>query len=123
MRIPPLLVAFALTFATASALAQSRPYDAKALARYDTSYVKCEARFPDMAGHKDEAYLGLWRIKLDPKSTARLAEIRSSAAYKAERQVVAKGAAKPAASAASNALERQCRGLWGEFERAPKAKP
>jgi hypothetical protein len=123
MRIPPLLVAFALTFATASALAQSRPYDPKALARYDTSYVTCEARFPDMAGHKDEAYLGLWRIKLDPKSTARLAEIRGSAAYKAERQVAAKGAAKPAASAASSVLERQCRGLWGEFQRAPRAKP
>ena len=122
MRIPPLFVALALTFASASALAQSRPYDAKALARYDTSYVKCEARYPDMSGHKDEAYLSLWRIKLDAKSTARLAEIRNSAAYKAERQVATKGAAKPAASAAATALERQCRGLWGEFERTPKAK-
>ena len=123
MRISPLLVAFALTFATASAMAQSRPYNAKALARYDTSYATCEARYPEMAGHKDEAYLGLWRIKLDPKSTARLTEIRASADYKAERKVVAKGAAKPAASAASGALDRQCRGLWGEFQRTSKAKP
>ncbi len=125
MRITPFLLAFALSLTAADAMAQSRPYDAKALARYDNSYLTCEARFPDMTGHKDEAYLSLWRIKLDPKSTARLTAIRASAPYKAERAVIAKGGAKPAASAASaaaSALERQCRGLWGEFQSAPKGK-
>jgi hypothetical protein len=122
MRIPSFLIALALIAAAAPALAQSRPYDAKALARYDSSYVFCEARYPEMAGHRDEAYLSLWRIKLEPKSADRLAQTRAAAAYKTERQQLAKTAAKPASAAASSTLDRQCRGLWGEFERAPKAK-
>jgi len=121
MRIPPVLIALVLMAGAPAASAQSRPYDAKSLARYDTSYVECEARYPEMAGHSDEAYLSLWRIKLDPKSAARLAETRSAAAYKSERQRVAKTAAKASAPAASSPLDRQCRGLWGEYQRAPKA--
>jgi hypothetical protein len=123
MRISALLVAFALMCAGATATAQSRPYDPKGLARYDNSYVQCEARFPEMAGHKDEAYLSLWRVTLAPKSAARLAQTRSSAAYKAERQQIVKTTAKPAAPTASSPFDRQCRGLWGEFQRTPKAKP
>lgn len=120
MRTFPLLVTFALTVVTTTAMAQSRPYEPKSLARYDTSYVQCEARFPEMAGHKDEAYLALWRVKLDPKSAARLAATRGSAAYKSERLRVKKDAARPAAAGASSPLERQCRGLWGELGRMPK---
>lgn len=123
MRISSVLIAVAFAAGAPAALAQSRPYDAKALARYDASYVECEARIPDMAGHRDEAYLSLWRIKLDPKSAARLAETRSAAAYKSERQRVTKAAAKASAPGASSPLDRQCRGLWGEYQRAPKAKP
>jgi hypothetical protein len=122
MRIHRLLAALALASASALAMAQDRPYDTKALARYDSSYAVCEVRYPQMAGHKDEAYLSLWRIKVGPKSAARLAQARGNPAYKAERQRVAQTAAKPAAAAASSPLDRQCRGLWGEFERAPKAK-
>lgn len=123
MRIFSALIAVALVAGAPPALAQSRPYDAKSLARYDASYVECEARYPEMAGHRDEAYLSLWRIKLDPKSAARLAETRSAAAYKSERQRVTKTAVKASAPAASSPLDRQCRGLWGEFQRAPKAQP
>jgi hypothetical protein len=123
MRIPLVLVAVALMAGAPVASAQSRPYDAISLARYDASYVECEARYPEMAGHRDEAYLSLWRVTLDPKSAARLAETRSAAAYKSERQRVTKAAAKASAPAASSPLDRQCRGLWGEYQRAPKAKP
>ena len=122
MRIPLALIAVALVAGAPTALAQSRPYDAKSLARYDASYVECEARYPEMAGHRDEAYLSLWRVTLDPKSAARLAETRSAAAYKSERQRATKTAAKASAPAASSPLDRQCRGLWGEYQRAPKAK-
>jgi hypothetical protein len=121
MRIPPVSLAVVLAVATAPALAQSHPYDAKSLAHYDASYVECEARYPEMAGHRDEAYLSLWRIKADAKSASRLAETRAAAAYKSERQQVAKTAAKASAPGASSPLDRQCRGLWGEFQRAPKA--
>jgi hypothetical protein len=123
MRIFSAVIAVAFVAGAPTALAQSRPYDAKSLARYDASYVECEARYPEMAGHRDEAYLSLWRIKLDPKSAARLAETRSAAAYKSERQRVTKTAVKASAPAASSPLDRQCRGLWGEFQRAPKATP
>jgi hypothetical protein len=121
MRIPPVLLAAVLTLATAPVLAQSHPYDPKSLAHYDVSYVECEARYPEMAGHRDEAYLSLWRIKPDAKSAARLAETRAAAAYKSERQRAAKSAAKASAPAASSPLDRECRGLWGEFQRVPKA--
>jgi hypothetical protein len=120
MRIPSVLIAVALMAGAAPVLAQSRPYDAKSLAHYDASYVECEKRYPDMAGHRDEAYLSLWRVKADAKSAARLAETRAAPAYKSERQRVAKSA-KASAPAASSPLDRQCRGLWGEFQRAPKA--
>ena len=121
MRLPSLFIAVVLTAATAPVLAQSHPYDAKSLAHYDVSYVECEARHPEMAGHRDEAYLSLWRITPDAKSAARLAETRAAPAYKSERQRVAKSA-KASAPAASSPLDRQCRGLWAEFQRAPKAK-
>ncbi len=92
MRLPSLFIAVVLTAATAPVLAQSHPYDAKSLAHYDVSYVECEARHPEMAGHRDEAYLSLWRITPDAKSAARLAETRAAPAYKSERQRVAKSA-------------------------------
>ena len=75
-----LAIAAALTSAASTAAAQTRAFDAKALARYDLSYAKCESLFPDMLGHRDEAYLNLWRIRSDDKSAARLAGVRSGAA-------------------------------------------
>jgi hypothetical protein len=119
MRILSVLAALAFAGAAAPAAAADHPYDPKALARYDASYVQCEKRFADMVGHRDEAYLSLWRIKPSPKTAARLAETRSASAYKAEQRRVAQAAAKPAAPAASSPLERQCRGLWGEYGRMP----
>jgi hypothetical protein len=116
------LLAVMLALAAAAATAKDRPYDAAALARYDLSYGKCESRFPYMQGHKDEAYLNLWRIGADARSLGRLAQVRSGAPYKAERARVVSASAKPATQAASSPLERQCQGLWAEFERTAKAR-
>ena len=59
----------ALVLLLAAGAAEARPFDAKALAHYDISYVECEARNPDMKGHRDEAYLNLWRIPPDAKAS------------------------------------------------------
>lgn len=115
MRLP-VIVAAALLCLTAVG-AQARAYDAQALARYDVSYTKCEARFPQMQGHRDEAYLNLWRIKLDDKSRDRLAKLRGEPAYRIERQRALQAAAKGASAPASSPLERECQGLWAENQR------
>ena len=106
--------------ASAGVVAQERSYDPKALARYDVSYSRCEATFPDMKGRRDEAYLSLWRVQPSQKTAAKLADIRSSAAYKSERDRAARAAAKASAPEAAKTLERQCRGLSGEMARMPK---
>ncbi len=112
----PLLFA-ALAMSVAAGPAQARPYDAKALAHYDRSYVECEAGNPAMKGHRDEAYLDLWSIKPDDRAMARLAKLRADPAYVAEQKRVAK-APSSASAPASSALQRQCRGLWTEHQRA-----
>jgi hypothetical protein len=118
MRIP--IIAILLTaFATGNASALS--IDAKALARYDISYVECEARIPAMKGRRDEAYLNLWRIPADEKALAQLAAVRKGAPYRAERQRVLRAPAS-AASAASGALAQQCQGLWAETQRTATLK-
>jgi hypothetical protein len=113
-----LVAAFVL--ASTGAAAQDRRYDPKALARYDVSYAKCEASFADMKGHRDDAYLNLWRIAPGEKTSARLAGIRSSAPYKAERQRALRPAAAASEPEATQKLERECRGLWGEMRRGKK---
>ena len=112
-----LLLATALVAASASAGAQSRAYDPPSLARYDVSYGRCEKLYPEMQGHRDEAYLSLWRAKPNEKTNARLAEARGSAAYKAERQVALAKAAKPPAPDAAKTLDNECRALWAEMKR------
>ena len=116
MRTPLALVA-ALTLSLLSAEANARAYDAKALARYDVSYVNCETQFPVMRGHGDEAYLNLWRIKLDEHAGAQLAKVRASAAYRSEKQRALRAAPKTPAAAASSPISRECQGLWGEYQR------
>ena len=112
-----LVLVTALTLSLLSAEASARAYDAKALARYDVSYVNCESQFPVMRGHGDEAYLNLWRIKLDDQTRAQLAKVRASAAYQSERQRALRAAPKTPAAAASSPISRECQGLWGEYQR------
>lgn len=126
MRIHRLLaaaLAVVLASASASAAAAGQGFDPKALARYDVSYLRCEATYPEMKGHRDDAYLSLWRVKPGPKTEARLAEIRKSAPYKAEQQRASRQAASASEPEALKTLERQCKGLWGEMQRAPKPPP
>jgi hypothetical protein len=117
-----LAIAAALTSTASGAVTRTRAFDAKALARYDISYAKCESLFPAMLGHRDEAYLNLWRIRSDDKSAARLAGVRGGAVYRSEKQLVLQGAAKDSASAASSTLKLECQALWAENQRVPKDK-
>ena len=112
-------LAAALVVASFGAPAQDQRYDPKALARYDVSYGSCETTFPEMKGHRDEAYLSLWRATPNDKTKARLADARGSASYKAERQHATQVAAKASAPDAKK-LEQQCKALWGELSRMPK---
>jgi hypothetical protein len=121
MRIPLVLVA-ALMLSLPAVEVQARAYDAKALARYDVSYVNCESQFPPMRGHGDEAYLNLWRIKLDDTARAQLAKVRSSAAYQAEKQRALRAAPKSASAMASSPISRECQGLWAEYQRTAQKK-
>jgi len=112
---PSTFLVCVLAWATPAAWALS--IDAKALARYDNSYVVCESAFPEMRGHRDEAYLSLWRAKADAANRAQLAGVRKGAAYKAERNRIVKTAATASAPAASSPIKQQCQALWGEAQR------
>lgn len=115
MRLAALIVAGAALQA-ATALAAS--FDSRGVARFDVGYARCEAKFADMKGHRDEAYLAVYRMKADDKSLARLAALRRTAEYQKERKAAL--AARPpvaAASAASSPLEHQCQALWAETRR------
>ena len=91
--------------------------DPKALARYDLSYAQCEQQYAEMRGHRDEAYLDLYRVNPDAKALAQLDAVRQGATYQAERKR-ASAAAKAAPAAASaplpKKLAQQCQGLWSE---------
>ena len=117
-----LLLAAALSAASTLASAEDKRYDPKALARYDVSYVRCESSFPEMKGHRDDAYMSLWRMKPGPTTATRLAEVRSSSTYKSEQRLAKREAAGANGPDAVKALEQQCRGLWGEMKKTPKPK-
>ncbi|MBS0433741.1 MAG: hypothetical protein JSR75_02435 [Proteobacteria bacterium] len=113
-----LLLAMALAV---PCLAQAAGFDAPGLARFDTGYARCEARFAHMKGARDEAYLAIYRVKPDAAARARLAELRRGAAYRKERNAAQADAAKPAASAPASPLEHQCQALWTQVQRARSA--
>jgi hypothetical protein len=113
----PFALALALLMSLFATAANARAFDAKQLARYDVSYVKCEAQYAEMKGRGDEAYLNLWRMKPDDRTRAELAKLRNSAAYRQEKERAQRASAKTAAAAASSPLTRECIGLWAEFQR------
>lgn len=112
MRLPPLAVVLLCGFPLA---ATAITVDPKALARFDYSYAKCEAAFPEMKGARDEAYLSLWRIKADAKERADLAAARKGAPYQAEAKRARDDDAKTPAK--KETLDQQCKALWGETRR------
>ena len=116
-------LALAALLSLACAAAQALTVDAKALARFDVSYTKCEASHPQMKGHRDEAYLALWRVKADDKARAELAAARKRADYQAERRHALQPPAKGASSTDARRLEQQCQGLWAETQRTTKTTP
>ena len=110
---PFLASPLALLFVVAGVNAMA--IDPKAMARFDNSYTKCEARFPEMRGARDEAYLSLWRVKADDKARAELATVRKGAPYQSEIRRIKQEDAKNAVPASK--LEAQCQALWGETQR------
>lgn len=114
----PLLLAAVAAFVSP---AQAMSIDAKALARFDQGYTVCEARYPEMKGHRDEAYLSLWKVKPDDKVRADLAAARKAPAYRNERARIQKAKAEGVAPAASSPIEQQCQALWAEARGSNKA--
>jgi hypothetical protein len=93
-----------------------RAFDARGVARFD---VGCALRpSSQMRGHRDEAYLAVYRIKADDKGARGWPRLRRSAAYQKERRAALGAAAQPASAAASSPLEHQCQALWAETQRA-----
>lgn len=90
--------------------------DARALARFDVSYAKCEKQIPQMRGRRDQAYLGLWRQKADEANRAALSAARTKTEYRDER---VRALRQPAGGAsAASPLEQQCQALWSETQRS-----
>ena len=114
--------AFALSLLFAAGAAQALTVDPKAMARFDISYANCEVQIPAMKGHRDEAYLSLWRARADDKTRAQLAAVRQGAPYQAERKRVQQAAAQGTLPPASSPIDQQCQALWGETQRALQAK-
>jgi len=100
-----------------AATAHAAPADPKVLAQFDLGYVKCENRFPEMRGHRDEAYLALWRIKADAKTSAELDKVRKSDKYKKERQLAVKAMDKATGPEVESKLKQQCDATWAEVKR------
>lgn len=117
MRFPTAVATLALLIAGS---AHANVFNAKALARYDISYQKCEAQIPQMQGQRDPSYLGLYRIKADPTSLARLDKLRHGAEYAAEKKRASAVAPLSPASAASAAskLKGECAALWSDRTKA-----
>lgn len=101
--------------------APAAPFEPRSLARFDAGYARCEAMEPRMKGHRDDAYLAVYRVNPDDKALERLAALRRSADYR-RAQRAAPQAAAPASGAASSPLAHQCQALWAQVQRvaAPK---
>jgi len=110
VRTAALLLAFVVTESAAMTI------DPKAMARFDHSYTKCEARYPEMRGARDEAYLSMWRAKADAKARAELAAVRKGAPYQSESKRIQQDEAKKAGAPIAT-IEAQCQALWSETQR------
>jgi hypothetical protein len=73
-------------------------------------------------GHRDEAYLSLWKVRVDEKARGELVAARKGGAYQMEKQRVLQVAAEGIAPPNSSPLNQQCQARWSEAQRAIKAK-
>jgi hypothetical protein len=112
MRSKRLLISALVLFPVAASAMSLNP---RAIARFDHSYAKCEAKFPEMRGARDEAYLSMYRVKADAKARAELAAVRKGAPYQNESKRVRDEDAK--SPPAPQTIDAQCRALWGETQR------
>lgn len=104
--------------------AQALPSDIKVLAQFDLGYAKCETRFAYMRGHRDEAYLALWKVKPDAARRTELSTVRKSSKYKQERQLAQKAMSRESGPELEEKLKQQCQATWAEAQRnKPPAKP
>jgi hypothetical protein len=117
MRFMPMLTILLLLGATN---AHAISFDAKAVARFDVGYARCEQINPAMRGRRDDAYLSLWRTRADEKSVAQLAALRRGEAYRKEHARFLKASTTKPAPAASSPIEQQCQALWAETQRIAK---
>ena len=112
---------FVAAVALQAGMANAASFDSRGVARFDVGYARCEAKFAPMKGHRDEAYLAVYRVKPDEKSLARLAALRRTPEYQKERKAAlaakAPAVAASAASSAGNRLDQQCQALWAETRR------
>ncbi|MEO8154812.1 MAG: hypothetical protein ABI605_17240 [Rhizobacter sp.] len=121
MRTSIALASLGLLLATS---AHAMPADAKKLAQFDVGYSQCEERFPDMKGHRDEAYLALWRVSADDKARAQLAAIRKGGTYEKARQAALRASPKKPGPEIEAKLKQQCAATWAEVKlNATPAKP
>lgn len=116
MKTVALLAALLLPLVVSAA-----PFEPRGLARFDAGYARCEAMDERMKGHRDDAYLAIYRVPPDDKSRARLASLRRGAEYRKEQRATQAAAARPAAPA-SSPIAHQCQALWAQVQRvsAPK---
>jgi hypothetical protein len=101
----------------ASAASGATPSRAKSLAQFDAGYAKCEQRFEHMRGHADQAYAGVYRLKLDAQTREQLAAARRSAEYKSAHRSAAQALAKDKSADLDQRLDQQCQALWREANR------
>ena len=105
------------------AQAHAAPADATKLAQFDVGFTQCEALFPEMRGHADEAYLSLWKVTADEKARTQLATLRKSGPYQKARQAALKSPPKKSTELDAR-VKQQCETTWAEARRnaAPAAK-
>jgi hypothetical protein len=114
--LAPLFTSIALL--TAAGHAQALPTDVKVLARFDLGYAKCELRFAHMRGHRDDAYLALYRVRATPKARAELATARKDARYKRESELARRSMPQITAPDMEEKLAQQCEATWAETQRS-----
>lgn len=116
-----LAVTVAATILLGSPEAGALEIDARAVARFDVGYARCERMYQHMRGQRDAAYLGMWRTRADDATLARLAKVRRSAAYRQEHRRFLQSSTSSAAPPASSPIEHQCQALWAETQRMSRA--
>ena len=110
MRHPFAIATLGLLF---TAAIHAAPADVKTLAQFDLGFAKCEQRFPDMKGHRDEAYMALWKLQADDRVRGELATLRKGAKYQRERQSALKAMPKDSPELETK-VRQQCQATWAE---------